>query len=74
MNAQLNVINIDPELMSGTPVFMGTRVPIKNLFDWLEKYDLQDFLENFPSVQKEQALEVLRLSRAALLTAKIAEA
>jgi uncharacterized protein (DUF433 family) len=74
VNTQLTVINIDPELMSGTPVFMGTRVPIKNLFDWLEKYDLQDFLENFPSVQKEQALEVLRLSRAALLTAKIAEA
>jgi uncharacterized protein (DUF433 family) len=74
MNTSLNVINIDPELMSGTPVFMGTRVPIKNLFDWLEKYDLQDFLENFPSVQKEQALEVLRLSRAALLIAKIAEA
>ncbi len=54
------VINIDPELMSGTPVFYGTRVPVQSLFDWLETETLAEFLENFPTVSKEQALEVLR--------------
>ncbi len=53
-------INIDPEIMSGTPVFTGTRVPIKNLFDSLEGGEsLDEFLEGFPTVAKMQALEVL---------------
>ena len=41
-------INIDPEIMSGEPVFRGTRVTIKTLFDYLEEGDISDFLENFP--------------------------
>ncbi len=56
------IINIDPEIMSGTPVFYGTRVPIQSLFDWLETETLDEFLENFPSVSREQALEVLRFA------------
>ena len=57
-----NVINIDPEIMSGVPVFYGTRVPIQSLFDWLETETLDDFLENFPTVSREQALEVLHIA------------
>lgn len=57
-----NAINIDPEIMGGTPVFSGTRVPVVSLFDWLETETLEEFLENFPSVKKEQALEVLHLA------------
>jgi uncharacterized protein (DUF433 family) len=57
-----NVINIDPEIMSGVPVFYGTRVPIQSLFDWLETETLDDFLENFPTVSREQAIEVLHLA------------
>ena len=56
------VINIDPEIMSGTPVFYGTRVPIQSLFDWLETESLDEFLENFPSVKREQAIEVLHIA------------
>lgn len=57
-----NVVCIDPEIMSGTPVFNGTRVPIQSLFDWLETETLDEFLDNFPSVSREQAIEVLRLA------------
>jgi len=57
-----NVINIDPEIMSGVPVFCGTRVPIQSLFDWLETESLDDFLENFPTVSREQAVEVLHFA------------
>jgi uncharacterized protein (DUF433 family) len=56
------IINFDPEIMSGTPVFYGTRVPIQSLFDWLETETLDEFLENFPTVSREQALEVLRFA------------
>lgn len=55
-------INIDPEILGGTPVFSGTRVPVQSLFDWLETETLEDFLRNFPSVKKEQAIEVLHLA------------
>jgi uncharacterized protein (DUF433 family) len=57
-----NVVCIDPEIMSGTPVFNGTRVPIQSLFDWLETETLDEFLDNFPSVSREQAIEVLHLA------------
>ena len=54
------IINIDPQILSGTPVFNGTRVPIKNLFDYLESGEtLESFLEDFPSVTKEQAISIL---------------
>lgn len=57
-----NIITIDPELMSGTPVFTGTRVPVQSLFDWLETETLDEFLDNFPSVSREQVLDVLHLA------------
>ena len=57
------VINIDPEILSGTPVFNGTRVPIKNLFDYLETGEtIETFLQDFESVSREQVLKVLELS------------
>ena len=50
----------DPEIMHGTPVFRGTRVPIQTLFDYLEGGDsLDDFLEGFPTVKRELAIQVL---------------
>jgi uncharacterized protein (DUF433 family) len=55
-------INIDPEIMSGTPVFSGTRVPVHILFDWLETETLDEFLKNFPSISRQQAIEVLKLA------------
>jgi uncharacterized protein (DUF433 family) len=49
-----------PEILSGTPVFFGTRVPVRSLFDYLEGGDtLQEFLRQFPSVKREQAIAVL---------------
>jgi len=63
-----NVIEIDPEKMSGTPVFRGTRVPIQNLFDYLEGGDsVERFLDHFPTVSRSQAIEVLELSRHKIL-------
>lgn len=59
---QTSPISIDPETMGGTPVFTGTRIPVQSLFDWLETESLDDFLDNFPSVTRQQALEVLRLA------------
>jgi uncharacterized protein (DUF433 family) len=53
-------ITISPNIQSGGPVFTNTRVPIKNLFDYLNAgHPLNDFLEDFPSVKKEQAIQVL---------------
>lgn len=58
------VINIDPEILGGTPVFYGTRVPIKNLFDYLETGDsIETFLEDFDSVKREQVITVLEMSQ-----------
>ena len=59
----------DDEIMSGTPVFKGTRVPIKNLIDYLEAGDdLDEFLDDFPSVSRDQAIQVLELAKDMLLT------
>ena len=61
------VIHSDPEIQGGVPVFSGTRVPVKNLFDYLESGDtLDQFLEDFPSVSREQAVAALELAREAL--------
>lgn len=69
---QFGAINIDPETMGGTPVFTGTRVPIKSLFDYIETGSTLDkFLENFPSVKKEYAIEVLEMAMKSLTTEKI---
>lgn len=54
------IININAEILGGTPVFVGTRVPIKNLFDYLETGDsIEVFLEDFESVHREQVIKVL---------------
>ena len=59
-----SVINVDPEILGGTPVFSGTRVPIKNLFDYLETDELiETFLEDFEGVKREQVIDVLELSK-----------
>ena len=58
------VINIDKDILGGTPVFYGTRVPIKNLFDYLETGDsIEVFLEDFEGVSKEQVVKVLEMSQ-----------
>lgn len=65
------VINIDPEILGGTPVFEGTRVPIESLFDHLEDgVSLDDFIEEFPTVKREQAIEVLSLAEEVLTSSK----
>jgi len=62
------LITIDPDIHSGTPVFKGARVPIKTLFDHLEAGDsLAVFLEDFPSVSRQLAVAVLEEARVALL-------
>ncbi|MGH8655524.1 MAG: DUF433 domain-containing protein [Gammaproteobacteria bacterium] len=62
-----SVIHSDPDIQGGVPVFVGTRVPVKNLFDYLEAGDsLNDFLESFPSVTREQAVAALELARETL--------
>ncbi|HXS58880.1 MAG TPA: DUF433 domain-containing protein [Hanamia sp.] len=64
--------SIDPEVMSGTPVFAGTRVPVKNLFDYMEGGDdLSEFLDDFPSVSKEAAVAVLEMARLSLTSEKM---
>jgi len=53
----------DPDILSGTPVFVGTRVPVRSLFDYLEGGDtLEEFLHQFPSVKYEQAISVLDIA------------
>lgn len=65
-----DLITIDPEVLGGVPVFKGTRVPVKSLFDYLERdYSLDEFLECFPSITKDMACKVLERSEAALLAA-----
>ena len=62
------VVSIDPQILGGTPVFAGTRVPVKNLFDYLEAGDgLEVFLDAFPSVTREQAVTALEMAREALV-------
>lgn len=65
-------INIDPETMGGTPVFIKTRVPIQSLYDYIETGEtLDEFLENFPTVRREDAIEVLEMAKKILTTEKI---
>ena len=64
-----SIVHSDPEILGGTPVFRGTRVPVKNLLDYLAGGDtLDQFLDDFPTVRREQAIAALELARA-LLTA-----
>jgi len=70
MGNNVTVIHSDPEILGGTPVFAGTRVPIKNLVDYLAAGDsLERFLDHFPSVTREQAVAALEIG-ADLLVAR----
>jgi uncharacterized protein (DUF433 family) len=61
-------IHSDPEIMGGTPVFVGTRVPVQTLLDYLEAGDpLDEFLGDFPSVSREQVVAVLELAKEMLI-------
>ena len=64
MPVKASVVHSDPDIFGGTPVFIGTRVPVKSLYDYLEAGDsLHEFLESFPSVTKDQAIATLELAR-----------
>ena len=68
-----NLIEVNPNKMSGTPVFRDTRVPIKNLFDSIaEGETIDQFLDQFPTVSREQLNGVLELSRKRLLESEVA--
>jgi len=63
-----DLITIDPDILGGVPVFKGTRVPIKTLFQYLENdYSLEEFLECFPTVTRDAARDVLECSEQALI-------
>jgi uncharacterized protein (DUF433 family) len=68
MSTSKPVVHSDPDILGGTPVFVGTRVPAQTLFDYLEGGDtLDEFLRQFPSVRREQALVALEVARDSLL-------
>lgn len=68
MTSKASVIHSDPEILGGTPVFVGTRVPVQSLFDYLEGGEtLEEFLRQFPSVKREQAIAALDMARDSLL-------
>jgi uncharacterized protein (DUF433 family) len=68
MSETVRVWSADPEILSGTPVFAGTRVPVRSLFDYLEGGEsLDEFLRQFPSVRRDQAVRALDLARESLL-------
>ena len=66
-----DIIQIDKEIMSGQPVFVGTRVPVDSLFDHLEAgISLDEFLDDFPSVTKEQAISLLEIANKMITSQK----
>ena len=68
------IVSVSPDVMSGAPVFRGTRVPIKNLLDYLAAGDsLDEFLDQFPTVKREQAVALIELAET-LLLARVDEA
>ena len=68
MSSNFPVIHSDPDILSGTPVFSGTRVPFQALLDYLEGGDsLTEFLDDFPTVTREQAVAALEQAKEALL-------
>ena len=63
-----SVVHSDPQIMGGTPVFVGTRVPLQNLIDYLEGGEsMEDFLEAFPTVTREQAIAVIEAGKLKML-------
>ncbi|HET7899140.1 MAG TPA: DUF433 domain-containing protein [Flavisolibacter sp.] len=69
-----DLIVTDPEILGGQPVFKGTRVPVETLFDHLETgVSLEEFLEDFPTVTKEQAIAILEIANKLLTSKNIAK-
>jgi uncharacterized protein (DUF433 family) len=68
MIAPSTVVHSDPEILGGTPVFIGTRVPVRTLLEYLEAGDcLDEFLEDFPSVSRQKAVAALELAKQMLV-------
>ncbi|MGI2905255.1 DUF433 domain-containing protein [Tolypothrix sp. VBCCA 56010] len=68
MASTSRVVHSDPDILGGTPVFVGTRVPMKTLLDYLEAGNsLDEFLDHFPSVSREQAIATLELAKQMLI-------
>ena len=66
----MELITVNPNILGGAPVFKGTRVPVRTLFEYLERgYSLEEFLECFPSLTKDMVCRLLERSEAALLAA-----
>ena len=62
------IVHADPEIMGGTPVFVGTRVPLQNLIDSLEGGEsIEDFLDAFPTVKREQVIAVIEAGKLKML-------
>jgi uncharacterized protein (DUF433 family) len=69
MPENLSIISISTEIMGGTPVFIGTRVPIQTLFDYLEAGEsIDDFLDGFPTVSREQIIALLEEAKKQLFS------
>jgi uncharacterized protein (DUF433 family) len=69
-----DIINIDPEVLGGQPVFKGTRVPIETLFDHLEAgVSIDEFLEDFPTVTKDQAIATLEIANKLMTSKNVAK-
>ena len=69
---ETQVISRSPDIMSGTPVFAGTRIPIQTIIDYLAGgHPLDEFLDDFPTVRREQALELLQRIKESLADAQI---
>ena len=67
MSSSVAVIHSDPEILGGTPVFVGTRVPFRNLIDYLERnHSLDEFLDAFPTVSRKQAVAALEAAHEAV--------
>jgi uncharacterized protein (DUF433 family) len=67
-NEMTSVVHSDPEILGGVPVFVGTRVPVQSLFDYIEGGDtLDEFVRQFPSVRREQAVAVLEIARESVM-------
>jgi uncharacterized protein (DUF433 family) len=67
ISSQSPAVHSDPEILGGTPVFVGTRVPLRNLIDYLERgHSLDEFLDAFPSVSREQAIAALEAAHEVL--------
>ncbi|MFZ0889641.1 MAG: DUF433 domain-containing protein [Candidatus Binataceae bacterium] len=67
VSRQNPVVHSDPEILGGTPVFVGTRVPLRNLIDYLEGgHSLDEFLDDFPSVSRDQAIAALEAAHEVL--------